>query len=121
MAAEQEAIELAVTRRAVGGAVDREAGPDVLADLLAHELVASHHLMQRIAAAGDHMLDWSEDVNSPDAESGVPGGDSAIGDLAAARLAGVAGRLIEQVRLGLVGLRRLRPDLRRMRRACGSR
>jgi hypothetical protein len=113
-AAEQEAIELAVKaapEELLAGAVDREAGADVLADLLAHELVASHPLMQRVAAAGDDMLDWSEDVNSPDEESGAPAADSAAGDLAAARLASVAGRLMEQVRLGLVALRRLRPYL----------
>jgi hypothetical protein len=113
-AAEQEAVELAVKaapEELLAGAVDREAGPDVLADLLAHELAASHRLMQRIAAAGDDLLNWSEDVNGPDEESGAPAGDSATADLAAARLAGVAGRLMEQVRLGLVALRRLRPDL----------
>lgn len=62
-AAEREAIELAVKaapEELLAGAVNREAGPGVLADLLAHELVASHRLMQRIAAAGDDLLNWSE-------------------------------------------------------------
>ena len=47
-AAEQEAADLAVKaapEELLAGAVDREAGPDVLADLLAHELAASHRLM----------------------------------------------------------------------------
>jgi len=81
------------------GAVDRECGPLVLADLLAHELVASHHLMQRIAAATHGILN----ATAPAA----PGDEPAE----AARLAGVAGRLMEQVRLGLIALRRVRPDL----------
>lgn len=113
-AAEQEVIELAVKaapEELLAGAVDREAGADVLADRLAHELAASHRLMQCIAAAGDDLLNWSEEVNGPDEESGQPARDSATADLAAARLAAVAGRLMEQVRLGLVALRRLRPDL----------
>jgi hypothetical protein len=105
------------------GVVNEECGPAVLADLLAHELAASHRLMQRIAAFTDGMLSWSAEVNGAAAVTGLdpvtdrPAGDSAAGhrvepaELAAARLAGVAGRLMEQVRLGLVALRRLRPDL----------
>ncbi len=93
------------------GVADNECGPVVLADLLAHELVASHRLMQRLAAATDGVLCWSQEVNGADEATGRPAGDSAAADLAAARLAGVAGRLMEQVRLGLVALRRLRPDL----------
>jgi hypothetical protein len=98
------------------GVVDEECGRAVLAELLAHELAASHRLMQRIAAATDGVLSWSAEVNGADEVAGLnpvtgrPSGDSAA-DLAAARLAGVAGRLMEQVRLGLVALRRLRPDL----------
>ncbi len=99
------------------GVVDEECGRAVLADLLAHELAASHRLMQRIAAATDGMLSWSAEVNGTDEATGRPACDSAAGhrvepgELSAARLAGVAGRLMEQVRLGLVALRRLRPDL----------
>ena len=92
------------------GIVDHECGAAVLADLLAHELAASHRLMQRIAAATDGVLNWSQDVNGPDEATDQPAGDSSVADLAAARLVGVAGRLMEQVRLGLVALRRLRPD-----------
>jgi hypothetical protein len=93
------------------GVADNECGPVVLADLLAHELVASHRLMQRLAAATDGVLCWSQEVNGADAATGRPAGDSAAADLAAARLAGVAGRLMEHVRLGLAALRRVRPDL----------
>jgi len=92
------------------GAVDRECGPLVLADLLAHELVASHHLMQRIAAATHGILNATAPA-APGDEPAEAAGASAAGDLAAARLAGVAGRLMEQVRLGLIALRRVRPDL----------
>ncbi len=93
------------------GAVDPECGPLVLADLLAHELVASHRLMQRIAAATHGVLHCSAPVEGAGEAAGRPAGDSSKADLAAARLAGVAGRLMEQVRLGIVALRRLRPDL----------
>jgi len=97
------------------GAVDHECGPLVLADLLAHELVASHRLMQRIAAATHGILHRSAPVagvvDGVGEAAGQPVGDSSAADLAAARLAGVAGRLMEQVRLGIVALRRLRPDL----------
>jgi hypothetical protein len=99
------------------GVVNEECGPAVLADLLAHELAASHRLMQRIAAFTDGILSWSAEVNGAGEATDRPAGDRAAGhrvepgDLAAARLAGVAGRLMEQMRLGLVALRRLRPDL----------
>ena len=112
--ARDKAEDLAVKAAPVDllfGVVDEECGPAVLADLLAHELVASHRLMQRIAAFTDGMLNWSAEVNGADEATGRPAGDSAAAELAAARLAGVAGRLMEQVRLGLVTLRRLRPDL----------
>jgi hypothetical protein len=112
--AEEVAAELAIQaapEELLAGAVDHECGPAVLATLLAHELAASHRLMQRIAAATDGMLDWSQKMNGADEESGLPAGDGSSAELAAARLAGVAGRLMEQVRLGLVALRRLRPDL----------
>jgi hypothetical protein len=112
--AEEEAAGLAVQAAPedlLVGAVDPECGPAVLADLLAHELVASHRLMQRIAAATDGVLKWSQEVDGADAAAGTPAGDGAAADLAAARLAGAAGRLMEQARLGLVALRRCRPAL----------
>jgi hypothetical protein len=93
------------------GAVDQECGPLVLADLLAHELVASHRLMQRIAAATHGILNGAAPVEDGGEPPARPAGASSAADLAAARLAGVAGRLMEQVRLGLIALRRLRPDL----------
>jgi hypothetical protein len=102
------------------GAVDRECGLLILADLLAHELVASHRLMQRIAAATHGILHCSapaDGVDGTDPEAAAdraaasPTNGNPAADLAAARLAGVAGRLMEQVRLGILVLRRLRPDL----------
>jgi hypothetical protein len=98
------------------GALDRECGPFVLADLLAHELVASHHLMQRIAAATHGILNSSAPIgdgaaDGADEPSAQAADANPAADLAAARLAGVAGRLMEQVRLGLIALRRVRPDL----------
>jgi len=98
------------------GAVDQECGPAVLADLLAHELVASHGLMQRIAAATHRILHCAtpangvEEAGADEAETS-PAAANPAAELAAARLAAVAGRLMEQVRLGIVVLRRLRPDL----------
>jgi len=112
--AEEVAAHLAIQaapEELLAGAADHECGPGVLATLLAHELAASHRLMQRIAAVTDGMLDWSQEVNGADEAGGLPAGDGSSAELAAARLAGVAGRLMEQVRLGLVVLRRLRPDL----------
>src|SRR5262249_40071532 len=78
--AQQEAIDLALKtapEELLAGAADDEAGLEVLAAMLAHELAASHRLMQRIAAAGDDMLNYSEDVNGPDEASDLPVGDGA--------------------------------------------
>ena len=86
----------------MAGAADREAGPIVLADLLAHELAASHRLMLRLAAAADAMLDWGDE--EPAAE------ERAAAELAAGRLAATASRLMEQLRQGLAALRRARPE-----------
>src|SRR5215468_10305146 len=104
-AAQQEAADDALEagpEAIMAGAADREAGPAVLADLLAHELVASHRLMLRLAAAADAVLDWGADEPSS-AERGEA-------ELAAGRLAAAASRLMEQLRQGLVALRRFRPD-----------
>ena len=105
-AADHEAAEdaLAVGPEALmAGAADGEAGTLVLADLLAHELAASHRLMLRIAAAANNLLDWRAD--NADAPA------AAEADLAAARLAGTASRVMEQMRQGVVALNRVRPDL----------
>ena len=118
--ASAEAEDLAIQAAPVDllmGAADSECGPAVLADLLAHELVACHRLMQRIAAATHGILHYSVPADGVDATAGQSAGDDSTdhrvesADLAAARLAGVASRLMEQVRLGIVALRRLRPDL----------
>ena len=63
-AADQEAADDALEagpEAIMAGAADAEAGPAVLADLLAHELAAGHRLMLRLAAAADAMLDWGAD------------------------------------------------------------
>ncbi|HZF34338.1 MAG TPA: hypothetical protein VE914_11095 [Candidatus Angelobacter sp.] len=112
-AAEEAAVDLALDaapEELLAGVSDSEIGQAVLAELLAHELAASHRLMQRIAAAADAMLDWSKEVDGVEVAAGKPAGDSAAAGLAASRLAGVAGRLMEQVRLGLLALRRCRPE-----------
>jgi len=86
----------------MAGAADSEAGPAVLADLLAHELAAGHRLMLRLAAGADAMLDWGADEPADDERSAA--------ELAAGRLAAAASRLMEQLRQGLLALRRFRPD-----------
>jgi hypothetical protein len=86
----------------MAGAADAEAGPAVLADLLAHELAAGHRLMLRLAAAADAMLDWGADEPAEEERSAA--------EQAAGRLAAAASRLMEQLRQGLVALRRFRPD-----------
>ena len=104
-AANQEAADDALDagpEAIMAGAADREAGPAVLADLLAHELAASHRLMLRLAAAADAVLDWGDDEPSPQ--------ERAAAEMAAGRLAAAASRLMEQLRQGLVALRRFRPD-----------
>src|SRR5262249_36369629 len=103
--AEQEAADQALAagpEAIMAGCADAETGPGLLGDLLAQELAAGHRLMLRIAAAANNMLDWG-------AEAGDS--DPAAADLAAGQLAGVAGRLMEQMRQGVVTLRRHRPDL----------
>jgi hypothetical protein len=104
-AANQEAADDALEagpEAIMAGAADAEAGPAVLADLLAHELAAGHRLMLRLAAAADAMLDWGADEPSADERSAA--------EQAAGRLAAAASRLMEQLRQGLAALRRCRPD-----------
>lgn len=104
-AADHEAAEdaLAAGPEAImAGAADAEAGPAVLADLLAHELAAGHRLMLRLAGAANAVLDWSVD-----AEATI---DTTDADVAAGRLAAAASRLMEQLRQGLLALRRFRPN-----------
>jgi hypothetical protein len=105
-AADHDAAECALAagpEAIMAGAADHEAGPAVLTDLLAHELAAGHRLMLRLAAAADAVLDWGADA----AETSDP----AAADLAAGRLAAAASRLMEQLRQGLLTLRRFRPEL----------
>jgi hypothetical protein len=58
--------------------------------------------MLRLAAAADAMLDWGADEPAED--------ERRAAELAAGRLAAAASRLMEQLRQGLVALRRFRPD-----------
>src|SRR5882724_1248931 len=105
LAADQEAADDALEagpEAIMAGAADSEAGPAVLADLLAHELAASHRLMLRLAAAADAVLDWGADEPAAAERSAA--------ELAAGRLAAAASRLMEQLRQGLVALRRFRPE-----------
>ena len=104
-AADLEAAEdaLAAGPEAImAGAADAEAGPAVLADLLAHELAAGHRLMLRLAAAANAVLDWSVEAEAT--------ADPTEADVAAGRLAAAASRLMEQLRQGLLALRRFRPQ-----------
>jgi hypothetical protein len=105
LAADQEAADDALEagpEAIMAGAADAEAGPAVLTDLLAHELAAGHRLMLRLAAAADAMLDWGDDEPAEAERSAA--------ELAAGRLAAAASRLMEELRQGLVALRRFRPD-----------
>jgi hypothetical protein len=104
-AADHEAAEdaLAAGPEAImAGAADADAGPAVLADLLAHELAAGHRLMLRLAAAANAVLDWSVGAEATT--------DTTEAEIAAGRLAAAASRLMEQLRQGLLALRRVRPD-----------
>jgi hypothetical protein len=104
-AADQEAADDALEagpEAIMAGAADSEAGPAVLADLLAHELAAGHRLMLRLAAAADAVLDCGADEPAAAERSAA--------ELAAGRLAAAASRLMEQLRQGLVALRRFRPE-----------
>jgi hypothetical protein len=104
-AADHEAAEdaLAAGPEAImAGAADAEAGPPILADILAHELAAGHRLMLRLAGVANAVLDWTIDAEAKT--------DTSAAELAAGRLAAAASRLMEQLRQGLLVLRRLRPD-----------
>jgi hypothetical protein len=100
--ADKEICELAAAASSVpllAGAADPEVGLEVLADLLAHEIAASHRLMLRLATAAQDVMDWTKKTEA----------DPRQGQAHAARLSAAAGRLLEEVRQGLVLLRRLRP------------
>jgi hypothetical protein len=104
-AADHEAAEdaLAAGPEAImAGAADAEAGPAVLADILAHELAAGHRLMLRLAGAANAVLDWTIGAEATT--------DTTEAEIAAGRLAAAASRLMEQLRQGLLVLRRFRPD-----------
>jgi hypothetical protein len=88
-------------------AADPEVGDEVLADLSAPELAAAHAMMMQLASAAGAVLDWPfgppglaqpGEVAAHDRNDAI---DLAPAALAAARLAGGACRMMEQVRLGL--------------------
>jgi hypothetical protein len=111
--ADQETSELALEagiEEILAAAANGEIGQDVLADLLAHELVALHRLMLRLSAASHNVLGLAEEINADEQGAGKPPSDSGPADVAAARLVGVASRLMETMREGLAVLARLRPE-----------
>ena len=111
--ADREATELALENgieELMAGAIDPEVGATVLADLLAHELTAIHRLMMRLTGATHGVLDWCVGEEAAAHEAGGPAPDTGSADLAAARLAGTASRLMETMRQGLVALARCRPQ-----------
>jgi hypothetical protein len=111
--AHHEAAELALENgieALMAGAIDPEIGADVLADLLAHELTAIHRLMMRLTGRTHGVLDWCVKQENAAREAAHPAPDTDPVDRAAARLAGVASRLMETMRQGLVALARLRPE-----------
>jgi hypothetical protein len=83
---------------ATGVAVDHPEGERLRAVLLGDEMAASHRLMMRIAARSN--LAVQRGLAAGD-------GDALPFDLAAARLAGMAGRLGDHYRRGLLTLRKL--------------
>jgi hypothetical protein len=111
--ADHEANELALEagiEEILAAAGNGEIGSDVLADLLAHELAALHKLMLRLSAASHNVLGLTEIINADEQAAGKPPSDSGPADVAAARLVGVASRLMETMRQGLAVLARLRPE-----------
>jgi hypothetical protein len=111
--ADHEATELALENgieALMAGAIDPEIGADVLADLLAHELTAIHRLMMRLTGTTHGVLDWCVTEENAAREAARPAPDTEPVDRAVARLAGVASRLMETMRQGLVALARLRPE-----------
>lgn len=111
--ANHEAAELALENgieALMAGAIDPEIGDDVLADLLAHELTAIHTLMMRLTGKTHGVLDWCVTQENAAREAARPEPETGPVGRAAARLAGVASRLMETMRQGLVVLARLRPE-----------
>lgn len=106
-AAEREAARLAALAAEpaiAAGAADPEVGLAVLAAHLAPELAVAHRIMMQLAAIAGAVLDWPlgpPGLASPEAVAARPCAPAA---LAAARLAGGACWMMEQVRQGLLVL-----------------
>ncbi|MGH6933335.1 MAG: hypothetical protein ACREEE_12985, partial [Dongiaceae bacterium] len=88
--------------------MDKEAGPLLFTDLLAHELASSHHVLMRFAAAANTIMDWPNRRPRPGAEA-PPAIKPTAAHLAGARAAASAGRVLDQVRLGLIAWGQRRP------------
>ncbi|MGH6931784.1 MAG: hypothetical protein ACREEE_05055, partial [Dongiaceae bacterium] len=98
----------AVMPAIAAGAADPEAGPAVCTDLLAHELASSHNVLMRFAIAANTVMDWpATKAQIGDPAPSAPNATAV--DLAGARCAASAGRVLDCVRLALVAWRARRP------------
>src|SRR5215510_12688823 len=96
---ELTALTDGVATRALAMVAERPAGPNMLKAVLAHELVAGHALMMRLAAKTELFFALIAADRTPDEQD--------RGCRQAVRLAGAAARLVERYRQGLVSLARL--------------
>jgi hypothetical protein len=99
----QRLVAAVAPRELAAGARDKEAGPPLFTDLLGHELASSHHVLMRFAAAANAMM-------GKDLGSGRGRARRVIAaQLAGARAAASAGRVLDFTRLALVAWGRRRP------------
>ncbi len=96
---ELTALTDGVATRALAMVAERPAGPNMLKAVLAHELVAGHALMMRLAAKTELFFGLIAADRTPDEQD--------RGCRQAVRLSGAAARLTERYRQGLVSLARL--------------
>jgi len=110
LAADAVPFELAL------GAADAEAGPAVMAGCLAQALAAGHRAMLRMTVAVIRVLDRPTAAAAPEITAAAAPeittaaqpAEAKVGP-SAARLAGTCGRVMEEVRLGLLAVAGLRP------------
>jgi hypothetical protein len=86
-------------------------GTDMLRSLLAHELVASHNVMMRLAGKAEHFLGLIAPDRSAEEQD--------RGCRQAVQLSGAASRLTERYRLGVMSLARLERPTRAARTRLG--
>jgi hypothetical protein len=96
---ELTALTDGVATRALAMVAERPAGPNMLKAVLAHQLVAGHALMMRLAAKTELFFGLIAADRTPDEQD--------RGCRQAVRLSGAAARLTERYRQGLVSLARL--------------